>query len=199
MATEVYTFKVTYDGFENKIWRTVEVSSRYPLDKLGYCILATFDALTYHLFSFSFRQMKFYIPTEWDGPASNRIDMASVRMEQLKMQVGDVLEMEYDFGVRQTFHMELTSVAPMKRRAGTHYPYITAGEGLGILDDLSSDELSELIDQISHTGKTDEEIYYHDRVAPWDYRHYSLDTDNAPLKGRIEQIEDGYLPFWTGA
>ena len=43
MATQVYIFKITYNGCENKIWRTFEVSSNYDLARLGYMVLASFD------------------------------------------------------------------------------------------------------------------------------------------------------------
>lgn len=36
MATKVYTFQVTYEGLEDKIWRKIAVSSNYRLDQLGY-------------------------------------------------------------------------------------------------------------------------------------------------------------------
>ena len=51
MSTQVYTFRITYNGCENKIWRTVEVSSNYDLARLGYMVLASFDTNAYHLFS----------------------------------------------------------------------------------------------------------------------------------------------------
>ena len=52
MATKVYTFHITYEGLEEKIWRKVEVSSNYRLNQLGYMVLAAFDTLAYHLFEF---------------------------------------------------------------------------------------------------------------------------------------------------
>ena len=52
MTTKVYTFHITYEGLEEKIWRKVEVSSNYRLDQLGYMVLAAFDTLAYHLFEF---------------------------------------------------------------------------------------------------------------------------------------------------
>ncbi len=43
MATQVYTFKITYADCDNRIWRTAAVSSNYTLAELGYMVLATFD------------------------------------------------------------------------------------------------------------------------------------------------------------
>ena len=198
MAAKVYTFHVTYEGLETKIWRDIEVSSKYPLNELGYCILATFDTLAYHAFSFTFCGKNFYIPSEWDDQPSDRQDMAAVRLEDLHLQTDDVLEMDYDFGTTQTFHIRLVREFPMRKGTGKHYPYIIAGEGRGILDDVPVEELQELILQIDRHGKTDEEIYYNENISPWNYRDYSLDTDNCLLKVQIQLIAEGYAPFWEG-
>ena len=196
MATQVYTFKVTYDGLEDKLWRIIQVSSRYPLNRLGYCILATFDTLAKHLFYFEFQNQRFVIPDEWEQPLSSDRDMGAVRLEQLRLQIGDTLEMLYDYGTTQHFRLALTEVAPMEKGKGTHYPYILAGEGRGILDDYPAEELAKYIHQIDRHGKTREEIYYNGCSIPWDYRNYYLDLDNDLLKGEIHIIEEGYRPFW---
>ena len=196
MAADVYTFHVTYNELPDKIWRTIELSSRYPMDSLGYCILASFETLAYHLFSFEFKGQSFCIPSEWDQPNSKNRDMAAVRLEQLGLQSGDTIEIFYDFGTTQHFHLELKKICPMKKGTGTHYPYIIAGAGRGILDDYPAEKLAELIAQIDSYGKTENEIYYNESRVPWDYRDYSLDLDNILLKGRIQCIKEGYRPFW---
>ena len=57
MATQVYTFHITYEGLEDKIWRKVAVSSNYQLNKLGYVVLATFDTMAYHLFEITYNNV----------------------------------------------------------------------------------------------------------------------------------------------
>lgn len=64
MATQVYTFHILYEGLEKFIWRKIEVSSNYRLDKLGYLILASFDTMAYHLFEFYYNDLRFEIPDE---------------------------------------------------------------------------------------------------------------------------------------
>ena len=64
MAAKVYTFYITYEGLEKYIWRKIEVSSNYRLDQLGYMVLAAFDILAYHLFSFDYKHKLFNIPNE---------------------------------------------------------------------------------------------------------------------------------------
>ena len=194
MAAKVYTFHITYEGLEEKIWRKVEVSSNYRLDQLGYMVLAAFDTLAYHLFEFYYDDDRFEIPNE-DAPFE-QIDMADFKLHQLKLKLGDRIRMEYDFGTTQTFWLELVEIADMKRGWGRRYPYVLDGAGRGIIDDMSCEELSELVAQIDRNGNTDDPIYYQERMMPWDYRWFDLDCMNSLLKGEIELIEEGYAPFW---
>ena len=194
MATKVYTFHITYEGLEGKIWRKVEVSSNYRLDQLGYMVLAAFDTMAYHLFEFYYNDERFEIPNE-DAPFE-QIDMANFKLHQLDLKLGDRIRMDYDFGTTQTFWLELIEIADMKRGWGRRYPYVLDGAGRGIIDDMSCAELSELVAQIDRNGKTDEPIYYQERMTPWDYRWFDLDCMNSLLKGEIELIEEGYAPFW---
>lgn len=194
MATKVYTFHITYEGLEEKIWRKVEVSSNYRLDQLGYMVLAAFDTLAYHLFEFYYDDDRFEIPNE--DATFEQIDMADFKLHQLKLKLGDRIRMEYDFGTTQTFWLELVEIADMKRGWGRRYPYVLDGAGRGIIDDMSCEELSELVAQIDRNGNTDDPIYYQERMMPWDYRWFDLDCMNSLLKGEIELIEEGYAPFW---
>ena len=194
MAAKVYTFHITYEGLEEKIWRKVEVSSNYRLDQLGYMVLAAFDTLAYHLFEFYYDDDRFEIPNE--DATFEQIDMADFKLHQLKLKLGDRIRMEYDFGTTQTFWLELVEIADMKRGWGRRYPYVLDGAGRGIIDDMSCEELSEQVAQIDRNGKTDEPIYYQERMMPWDYRWFDLDCMNSLLKGEIELIEEGYAPFW---
>lgn len=194
MAAKVFTFHISYEGLEEKIWRNIAVSSNYRLDQLGYAVLAAFDTMAYHLFEFYYKDGRFEIPDE--DADEEQLDMAVFKLHQLDLKIGDRLRMDYDFGTTQTFWIELIGVEDMERGQGRRYPYITEGSGCGIIDDMSSDELQELIEQIDKDGKTKEPIYYNNRMMPWDYRRFDLDNINALFKGEIDIIEDGYAPFW---
>lgn len=194
MAAKVFTFHISYEGLEDKIWRNIAVSSNYRLDQLGYAVLAAFDTMAYHLFEFYYKDGRFEIPGE--DADEEQLDMAVFKLHQLDLKIGDRLRMDYDFGTTQTFWIELIGVEDMERGQGRRYPYITEGSGCGIIDDMSSDELQGLIEQIDKDGKTKEPIYYNNRMMPWDYRWFDLDNLNALFKSEIDIIEDGYAPFW---
>ena len=194
MAAKVFTFHIVYEGLEEKIWRNIAVSSNYRLDQLGYAVLAAFDTMAYHLFEFHYNDDRFEIPS--DDADEEQIDMSVFKLHQLDLKIGDRLRMDYDFGTTQNFWIELIGVKNMKRGQGRRYPYIAEGAGCGIIDDMHVDELQELIKQIDKDGKTEEPIYYNNRMVPWDYRWFDLDNINALFKGKIDIIEDGYAPFW---
>lgn len=198
MAAKVYMFKITYQGLDEKIWRLAEVSSKFPLDRLGYLVLATFDTLANHIFEFSFGNTKFCLPNDEIPGYENEkyIDAASVRLEQLELSVGDSMLMNYDLGTTQTFRLKLISITAMSKGSGRHYPWILDGAGRGILDDYSAEDVLKLVRQIDRNGHTNEPIYYNGCKVPWDYRNYDCIIDNGLLKWNIDEIADGYAPFW---
>ena len=191
---DVYTIMVTYEGCENRIWRELQISSNALLSQLGYTVLATFDTMAYHLFSISYDEDSYELPDE-DMEISENECLFCVKLSDLDLQVGSRLKMVYDFGCEQVFSMEVTDIHPMKRGAGRAYPKIIAGVGLGIIDDMSSDELLALIQDIDRSGNSS---FYYEAKRPevvWDYRNYDMELDNLLLKGEIEHIAEGYSAF----
>lgn len=194
MAAKVYTFHISYEGLEDRIWRKVEVSSNYRLDELGYLVLATFDTMAYHLFEFHYDGERFGFPAE--DCLGKQHDMVAVKLGHLNLRVGSRIRMDYDFGTTQTFWLDLIRIEEMGRGQGTHYPYLLDGAGRGIIDDMPCEMLKELVAQIDRNGKTDEPFYYQERLAPWDYRWFDLKPMNYLLKAEIAMIEEGYAPLW---
>lgn len=195
MATSIITFRVTYQGLEDKIWRKVQVSSNYHLNQLGYLVLAAFDTMAYHLFDIEHEDDLYELPNE-DSDLDEILDIGFIRLFSLKLNVGDTLTMTYDFGLDQVFDMQVLSIEPMPKGTSTNYPLIADGAGCGIIDDMHVSELAELIEQIDANGHTDEPIYYFDRETHWDYRQFDLAKTNKHLKSLVRKIQDGYAPFW---
>lgn len=121
----------------------------------------------------------------------------TVRLSELGLKIGEKLMMDYDFGCTQEFEIEVTDIEPMGRGQGRAFPIIIAGEGRGIIDDMSADELIDVIHRIDETGSCDirysgDVVSFVDDLPTWDYRKYDIKIDNALLKGRIDIITDGY-------
>ena len=189
---QIYTFHITYRGCEQKIWRVVEMSSNNTLAQLGYTILVTFDTLAYHLFDISCKGVTYKLDTD-EEEIDDTLRLCGVKLSALNLQIGDKLEMTYDFGCNQIFDIELTGVQEMPRGHGRAYPRIAAGEGRGIIDDISASELAKMIQEIDRTGISRfQHMNKFEDLVPWDYRNYNLEIDNALLKGEVNQVQSAY-------
>ncbi len=195
--TEVYKFKVKLRELEDKIWRDIEISSTTSVAKLGYAVLAAFEAEGSHLFCINYKGCRHEIVYDdfYDDFEIKTIDPISKRLSSLKMKIGDKMEMEYDYGAGWCFDIELVSVEPMKKGMGTHYPYVTDGAGRGIIEDLS---IGEWVDYVTKTDETGvKPIYYDvfDKEVTWDYQRFDLKTLNALLKGTIQRMQENYEDY----
>ena len=190
---DVYKFKVRLKEMPNKIWRDIEISSVSSVSKLGYVVLATFESTASHLFNIQFNGKRYEIVFDDDFGLEPVIDPIKTNLSSLKLSVGDVLEMEYDYGAGWEFEIKLVSITEMKRGTGTHYPYVTDGEGKGIIEDTSPYELEDIINQIDKTGQLPKIYdYEYDEQKEWDYRKFDLEYCNTFLKERIFRIQCAY-------
>ena len=193
--TNVFTLEIKYIGCEDKIWRKAQISSNAFLCDLGYMILVTFDTMAYHLFNISYKGVTYELPSDEKKIPKDKC-VFFVKLSELNLLIRDKLNMIYDFGCDQEFEIEVTDIQPMGRGQGRAYPKIIAGEGRGIIDDMSADDLADLIHQIDKTGSSG--IQYagdgiiFDNMPDWDYRNYNIEYDNCLLKGIIARIAEGY-------
>ena len=190
MAVQIYTFKVTYQGCDNKIWRTFEVSSNYDLAKLGYMILSSFRTNAYHLFCIEHRGIIYDTAIENYGRYPL---LQEQKLADINIKIGELMKMVYDFGTEQIFKIELINISPLPKGTGRAYPRVIDGSGKGIIDDMPVEKLMEIIKRTDKHGKSDFIITtkYGNKMV-WDYRDYRMDLDNGLLKGEIDLIKDGY-------
>lgn len=199
MAAQLYSFKITYTGCNDKIWRIAAVSSNYTLAQLGYLVLATFDTMACHLFEMKYKGTTYFL-TEEDFEdllceEPGKFDLLGfTKVGKLGMHAGDVIEMIYDQGCCQVFEITLLEISDMPKGCGRAYPKILDGAGRGIVDGMSPEELAEAIRKIDLDGHSG--IHYSSSgftdVLEWDYKKYSIDLDNMLLKGTIGRIRDEY-------
>lgn len=193
MKANVYKFLIGYKGYEEKIWREVEVSGNYPLSKLAYLVLASFDTLANHLFFIEHNGNHYEIDFDDDFYDEESIDPTTVKLNNMGLEIGSVMEMVYDYGCEQEFVITLKEISDMEKGTSLKYPRIVAGQGKGILDNMFSDEFGEVIKQIDEKNKS-EQMY----LSPtgeyelWDYRDFNIDEMNRTLKSDIEAIQNGF-------
>lgn len=193
MKANVYKFLIGYKDYEEKIWREVEVSGNYPLSKLAYLVLASFDTLANHLFFIEHNGNHYEIDFDDDFYDEESIDPTTVKLNNMGLEIGSVMEMVYDYGCEQEFIITLKEISDMEKGTSLKYPRIVAGQGKGILDNMFSDEFGEVIKQIDENNKS-EQMY----LSPtgeyelWDYRDFDIDELNRTLKSDIEAIQNGF-------
>ena len=193
MKTQIYAMHIAYNGFEDKIWRTVEVSSKYTIAQLGYLILHTFDTLAYHAFEFSFKDTPYVLPMILDEcDIENAVDAAQAKLQDLNLSVGDTMKMVYDYGCSQEFDIRVISISDMAKGTGRHYPYVVEGQGRGILDDISPEQFADYIHQIDMTGESHFHVTRDGVDVIWDYRHFDLKGENILLKCGVERVRRAY-------
>lgn len=191
---DVYTFKVKLENLENIIWRDIEITSASSVAKLGYSVLAAFESAACHLFCIRFAGKRYEIlfeePEFIDEPI---IDPVKTKLSTLKLNVGDVLNLEYDYGAGWGFSIELISVKEMKRGSGTHYPYVVSGEGKGIIEDTSPYELLEIIKETNKSGLIPKVFdLISEKEKDWDYKDFDLEYVNVFFKDKILRTQYAY-------
>lgn len=186
----VYTFKIIYMGCENKIWRDIQISSKSTLAVLGYAVLSSFSTCAYHLFYMEYKGTNYELNDE-EFQTKPKL-MAETKLGDLKLEIGDKIHMIYDFGEEQEFEITLLSDEEMSRGSGRAYPKVSDGAGRGIIDDMSAEDLLDLIKKIDKTGKSDFIYANKGEHLPWDYRNYQIDIDNCLLKDEIAKIKSAY-------
>lgn len=194
---DVYKFRVDVKGLENVIWREIEVSSLSSVAKLGYSVLAAFQLTGSHLFNLKFNNKRYEILFEEPEVVNEPIiDPIKTKVSEIKLTAGDVIDMQYDYGAGWEFSIKLISITEMKKRAGSHYPFITDGKGSGLIEDISPYQLIEMV------KKTDEEgvlpkiyIESYNSEIEWDYRHFLLKDSNILFKGEVYAIQEGYEEY----
>lgn len=186
----VYTFKIVYIGCENKIWLDIQISSNSTMAVLGYAVLSSFSTCAYHLFMMTYKGTNYELDDE-EFQTKPKL-MSETKLGNLKLEIGDKIHMIYDFGEEQEFEITLLSDEEMPKGSGRAYPKVSDGAGRGIIDDMSAEDLLDLIKKIDKTGKSDFIYAHRGERAPWDYRNYQIDIDNCLLKGRIAKIKSAY-------
>ncbi len=118
-----------------------------------------------------------------------------IKLSELKLVRGNVLNMEYDFGAEWLFSIKLTHITEMKKDTETHYPYVIDGQGKGIIEDICPFELAEIIREANETGnlpKIYDAFSDEEEGVEWDYNDFDLEHCNRFLKDKIHEMQSLY-------
>lgn len=193
--SKVLTFKVEIKELEDKIWRKIEITDTKTIADLAYTILATFDSLAYHLYDITYEDRIYDCWTCMDDYPlkENILNAVTTKLSKINLKEKDKMIMEYDKGTPTDFVITYIDSKEIERGNGRHYPYIIDGSGRGMIDDIASYKLKEIVNDIDKKGYS--EHYFtpgYERTIKYDYRDYDIKGDNILLKGKIEEIKYAY-------
>lgn len=194
--TKVLTFKVEIEGLENKIWRRIEITNRRTIADLAYTILATFHSLAYHLYDVEYNN-KFYdcwICIEDDHRDVELVNAIITKLSDMNLEQNDTMKMRYDTGSTTTFIITYLGESEFRRGNGMHYPYINDGAGYGMIDDITNEELKEVVEDIDKTGESHYYVFCIDgrNNEIYDYRKFDLNKNNLYLRRYFQKIKYSY-------
>lgn len=189
------TFKVEIEGLEDKIWREIEISDKSTVADLAYTILATFKSLAYHLYFIKYKAKIYdcWVCIEDDIREVPPINAIITELNSLNLKGDDTMEMEYDAGSPTIF--KITCLSSKKTKASAiEYPQITDGQGSGMIDDITNDELKEVVENIDKLGKSKYYTLCPDGKSSkiYDYRNFNLDENKIHVKKYFPLIKKAY-------
>ena len=183
---KIITLHIAYKDLEEKLWRDIKVNENSTLDELAYLILATFDTLANHLYRFDVNGESYYCNSdELEGDEK----LCDYKISDFDFQIADYFTFEYDFGMGHDFTVQVLQITEDDSII-SRVPIIIHGEGRGILDDYSFDDIKDFIDEIDITGKLRNPIVYKGRE--WDYRDFTIKAASDELHREIDEIEKYY-------
>ena len=202
----VLEFHVELVGLEKIFWRDIQISDNSTIAKLGYVVMASFHGQACHLFNIKYEGKRYELlvePDDFEGVLGPTFNPMKSKLRDFDFEPGNVLTMEYDYGAGWEWTIEYRNSFTLKKGAGKHYPYVTAGEGRGIIEDTSVGELIHIMKRIELTGEPVMVPYYvgigEGDVIPWDHRRFNLDNLNGLLKYDVRSIQEAYEePYNSG-
>ena len=198
---QVYTLKVSLTEDPKRFWRTIDVLSNFTVARVGYAILAAFEAEGSHLFSFNIKDTDYEFV--YDDCAMLDIDVPptspdTVELPELGLSVGDHFNFVYDFGSDWEFDIEVVKIEDLEKGFSCLFPRITDGMGKGIIEDAIPFQLVEIADKNVEmdgpveiisilTGEDEPEYEEYLDVIP-----YSIPKNNSALKRNILKLLHQY-------
>lgn len=163
----LYQFKIVLKGFEEEIYRIVEVPAAFTLADLGYVMLSAFQSEAAHLFEFQMKKQRFCCEIQRNlgdvDPAETEF-ASEYKLLDFNFRKNAKFTCCYDFG--DHFEFDFTFQKEHKVDDFVSFAGILDGKGFGIWEDAHYEM----------------ELYYHDR-ASFDafIKENQIDPDDYPL------------------
>ncbi len=190
MSSKTYKFHLTYEVHEDILWRDIEVPSDMRLDRLAYVILTTFDTLAYRKFRFELGEVEFMELPYYEAEDSSLPDMRKYKLSELGLRRGSRLMLYYALPGEACFTARFLG----KEDLPCDTARIVAGEGKGIIDDITVSEFKRQVAAILDTGVS-ESLYValeSKGLEPWDIRDFDIEYNRKRVEKYMPLIERSY-------
>ena len=132
-----YVFECRLRGQEDYVNRIIEVPSYLTLEDFCYCVLGSFNAEGYHMFSVDYRKDTFYC-RQFNDQFYDEDEMLYVddcSLNDLSIRKNSKLVLTYDFGDNYEFEIKLKEVKNNNCLVNIDDMKVIDGKGYGIWED----------------------------------------------------------------
>lgn len=210
--SKVYSFNIGIEGLEKKIWREIELDEDKTVADLSYAILVSFNSLCYHLFNFDIGNTTYSCGIEYDDaeymfydflndPKFSNVEhkitemknATKVKLKEVNFEEKQNFTYEYDFGSTTNFNIKVKKIRDVKIVKEFDYPKVINGKGYGMIDDVTSDELADIVKKYC---KEDAEPYFvrnvFNEVVAYNYSSFDLYSNQIRMKTLFNQTKNSY-------
>jgi hypothetical protein len=179
----IVTFRVSLVGYEERIWRRMNIRSTVTLGEMSFIILASMQATMSHLYRITYKNTRFELNIP-SYPVDPTHDVDHVMLAELPLKEGDTLKLDYDFGEDWAFDIVIESLKPYD--GDVDLPIILDGQGYGIIEDMRYTFESMMANETIEDDAFDEDIF--------DYLD-SIDLDLFEIEETEENILDAIMHY----
>lgn len=194
IVRKILRFKVYIENLEGKIERIIEINDAKTVADLAYTILTTFDSLAYHLYNIKHNNIIYDCAVNEDWLFEEKTENAiTTKIRKLDFSSEKTMKMTYDYSSPTIFLIKLLETKESQNGDGNRYPKIIDGKGQGMLDDITSEELLEIIKDTDKRGYSIHQYSPgYERDFYYDYRDYDLDYDSSSIRARRFEVKYAY-------
>lgn len=171
---KMYTFKITLEGYEDKMYRIINVPAALTLADLGYAMLSIFNTEYSHLFAFEIRNQKYLCEAEREVSYSDFDEeefAVDYDLSDFNFRKNSKFRCLYDYGEGYFFKIEVIDIRTTKEFITIEDLEVLEGKGFGIIEDAKH-----ILD-----------MYYHDKNAFKQFvKENNLDDEMFPTNQKFD-------------
>jgi len=143
-----YVFHIEIAGLDHKLTRKITIDSNDTLASLAYIVLSSFNALSHHMYKINVKYdhdvcFTCLIMKEHEDKYIQEYLAKDYPLWKFNLAEGDVIEMDYGYGVNFHFFIQLIERKIEDELLET--PKVISGVGYGVIEECSVDYLDSIL------------------------------------------------------